>query len=154
MAMHLFSEPTQCAECGTLVSDPTADRCPNCGKLLRERRTPSRLAGVDKRYGGLRVTLSLLRFAGIATALIGVLVFFTAGEGEGLTQVGRVLVLLGGMLVAVIMLAIAGLFNVVMDLEENTRAGFGIQRKLLEHLRGRDSEPELTPTDRAGTPAA
>ncbi len=46
MSLHLFSTPVQCTRCGTVVDDPTVDKCPKCGNLLKERRTPRRLAGV------------------------------------------------------------------------------------------------------------
>src|SRR5215210_3997378 len=85
MAMHLFSTPVQCTRCGTVVDDPTVDRCPKCGNLLKERRTPSRIAGVERRYGQLRF-------------LVGALI------------------------------------EVALDIEENTRAAFRLQQRVLEIL--------------------
>lgn len=151
MAMHLFSTPQQCAECGTLVSDPTVDRCPNCGNLIRERRTPGRLAGVEQRYSGTRVILSILRFTAIAAGLTGILAALLGGNDAGLTPVGRLLTALGAVLIAMVVLALAALFTVVLDVEENTRAAFGMQRRLLEHFRERDGGEPASAADDAIT---
>src|SRR5690606_34083026 len=50
MSLHLFPTPVECQNCGTVVEDASAERCPRCGELLKERRTPARLAGVERRY--------------------------------------------------------------------------------------------------------
>jgi predicted RNA-binding Zn-ribbon protein involved in translation (DUF1610 family) len=130
MAMHLFSTPVECRHCGTVVDDPTVDSCPDCGALLKERRTPSRLAGVEQRYGNVRLLLGFLRFLGVVTALTGVLLFLFSDEAT--PWVARLLSLLGAVLVAVGMFVIAALLEVALDLEENTRATFRLQQLILE----------------------
>jgi len=131
MAMHLFSTPVQCTHCGTVVDDPTVDKCPKCGNLLKERRTPSRLAGVERRYGQLRVLLGLLRFLGVITVASGVLLFMFSDDQE---VVQRVLTLLGAVLVAAGLFVVAALIDVALDIEENTRSTFRIQQLILENL--------------------
>lgn len=132
MAMHLFSTPVQCTNCGTVVDDPMVDKCPKCGNLLKERRTPSRLAGVERRYGQLRLLLGLLRFLGVITAAVGLLLF--AFGDEATPWAVRLLSFLGALLLAVGMFVIAALIDVALDVEENTRATFRIQQHILESL--------------------
>jgi uncharacterized paraquat-inducible protein A len=134
MSMHLFSTPVQCTNCGTVVDDPRVDHCPNCNALLRERRTPSRLAGVEKRYAGLRFLMSFLRFLGIATLLVGGLLFAFGIGGDDMTVQAGILTLLGTVLAAVVLFAVASFFEVTLDMEENTRASFRVQQMLLEHV--------------------
>jgi predicted RNA-binding Zn-ribbon protein involved in translation (DUF1610 family) len=131
MAMHLFSTPVQCTNCGTVVDNPTVDKCPKCGNLLKERRTPGRLAGVERRYGQLRFLLGVLRFLGVITVASGVLLFMFADD-QALPQ--RVLSLLGGVLVATGLFVVAALIEVTLDIEENTRSTFRIQQHILESL--------------------
>lgn len=146
MSMHLFSTPVECHHCGTVVDDPRVDRCPSCSTLLRERRTPSRLAGVERRYGGLRFLLGFLRFLGGVTLVIGVLIFAFGVGDQGTSTAEAVLTLLGGLLVSVVIFAIAAFFEVVLDMEENTRSSFHVQQTILDALQG-----EKTPTaDRPG----
>jgi predicted RNA-binding Zn-ribbon protein involved in translation (DUF1610 family) len=133
MALHLFPTPVECRNCGAVVDDPTADHCPECGKLLTERRTPSRLAGVERKYENLRLLLGFVRFMGIITGLMGILIFLFADEGFLL--VGRILTMLGALLVGTSLFVVAALIEIVVDLEENTRASFRIQQSLLEELR-------------------
>jgi hypothetical protein len=121
----------QCTHCGTVVDDPTVDKCPKCGNLLKERRTPSRLAGVERRYGQLRVLLGLLRFLGVITVASGVLLFMFSDDQE---VVQRVLTLLGAVLVAAGLFVVAALIDVALDIEENTRSTFRIQQLILENL--------------------
>ncbi len=130
MSMHLFSTPVECTQCGTVVDDPTVDRCPKCGNLLKERRTPSRIAGVERRYGQLRFLLGVMRFFGVITALVGVLLF-VFGE-ESVTWPVRLMIMLGGALLAIILFVVAALFEVALDIEENTRAAFRMQQLELE----------------------
>ncbi|HEX2095632.1 MAG TPA: hypothetical protein VHG28_24760 [Longimicrobiaceae bacterium] len=143
MSMHLFSTPVQCTQCGTVVDDPRVDRCPTCSSLLRERRTPSRLAGVEKRYGGLRVLLGFLRFLAIATLLVGVLVFAYGLGDDRATLQSTVLTLLSTVVTAVVILAFAAFFEVALDMEENTRASFRVQQMMLEQMQehGTSSSP-------------
>lgn len=143
MAMHLFSTPTQCTHCGTVVEDPTVDRCPNCQELLKERRAPRRIAGVEKRYGTLRIVLGFLRFLGVITALVAVLIFMFGIGDDDLTLPGRLLITLGALVVAVIVFAVAAFFEVALDVEENTRSTFRVQQTMLEHLQG-NAHPEAT----------
>jgi len=133
MALHLFPTPVECKNCGTVVDDPSADHCPNCGKLLMERRTPSRLAGVERKYENLRLLLGFVRFMGIATGLVGVLLFIFADDTFPL--VGRVLTVLGSLLIGTGLFVVAALIEIVADLEENSRASFRIQQTLLEEAR-------------------
>jgi uncharacterized paraquat-inducible protein A len=152
MALHLFSTPTQCPHCGTVVDDPTADRCPKCGELLRERRTPSRLAGVEKRYGNLRFLMGALRFFGVVIALVAVLAFiFMLGEPADLPQ--ALLTLVGGIAAAFVIFTVVAFFDVALDLEENTRASFRVQLMILEALeeRGQIPQPEAPSHERAGS---
>lgn len=150
MAMHLFSTPTECTNCGTVVEDPTLDRCPNCQELLKERRTPRRLAGVEKRYGGLRVVLGLLRFLGVITAVVSVLVFLFGLGDDDLTLPGRLLITLGMLVTAAGIFAIAAFFDVALDIEENTRAAFRMQQLTFDHLQ---AGGRSVPAERATTQA-
>lgn len=147
MAMHLFSTPVQCTQCGTVVNDPTLDRCPNCSALLKERRTPHRVAGVERRYGSLRILLSVLRFFGIITAAIGVLVFaFGTGTGPGeLLPLAGLSILLGSILSAISLFAVAAMFGVLIDIEENTRSTFRVQQMLLDATQGKPVRSPATP---------
>lgn len=147
MAMHLFSTPVQCTQCGTVVNDPTLDRCPNCSALLKERRTPHRVAGVERRYGSLRILLSVLRFFGIITAAIGVLVFaFGTGTGPGeLPPLAGLSILLGSILSAISLFAFAAMFGVLIDIEENTRSTFRVQQMLLDATQGKPVRSPATP---------
>ena len=138
MPMHLFSTPVQCTNCGTVVDNPTVDKCPKCGNLLKERRTPARLAGVERRYGQLRFLLGLLRFLGVITIASAVLLFMFS-DAEDLPQ--RILSLLGGALVATGLFVLAALIDVALDIEENTRSTFRIQQLILESL-----EPGVDPS--------
>lgn len=149
MSLHLFATPVECTTCGTVVDDPKADRCPGCGSLLKERRTPSRLAGVERRYGHLRFLSGFLRFLGAATVLVGGLVFFSVLGGGEVTPVGGLFLLLGSLVAAVAMFAGAAFFDVAIDVEENTRATFRVQQLLLEHLtEAADAHPHAEPQPR------
>ena len=108
MSLHLFSTPVQCTQCGTTVDDPTVDRCPKCGALLKERRAPRRLAGVDERYGSLRVLLGIMRFLGIMVLLVGGLIFFSSLGEDRTTATTSTLILLGAVVVSVALFAVAG----------------------------------------------
>jgi hypothetical protein len=137
MAIHLFSTPVECTNCGTVVDDPTADRCPNCSALLKERRTPSRLAGVEKRYGNLRFLMGALRFLGVILVLVSVLGFFFTLGDPATPFVTRLLFLLGGIVVGFVIFTVVAFFDVALDLEENTRASFRLQQMILETLEAR-----------------
>lgn len=137
MSIHLFSTPIQCTNCGTVVDDPTVDRCPQCSTLLKERRTPSRLAGVPRRYGQLRFLLGLLRFLGFTSFAVGILLFVFAEESVPLTV--RLLSLLGAVLLAAGLFVLAALIDVALDLEENTRSAFRLQQQILETLQGEEN---------------
>jgi RsiW-degrading membrane proteinase PrsW (M82 family) len=100
--------------------------------LLRERRTPARLAGVERRYGGLRVLVGLFRLLGATVVVVGLLMFvFGLGQAPPPVQLG---VLLGSLVLGVVLLAAASVVHVVLDIEENTRASFRVQQQLLERL--------------------
>lgn len=144
MSLHLFSTPVQCTRCGTVVDDPTVDKCPTCGNLLKERRAPRRLAGVETRYGGLRTLLGVLRFLGVMVLLLGGLVFFSTLGDDGLSGTQGAIAFVSSIVVAVLMFAAAGAFVLLMDIEENTRSSFRMQQRMLE----------LMDTSRSGTPAA
>ena len=140
MALHLFPTPVECKNCGAVVDDPSVDHCPKCGKLLMERRNPSRLAGVERKYETLRLLLGFVRFLGVITGLVGILVFAFADDSFSL--VGRLLTLLGSLLVGTSLFVVAALIEMVADLEENTRASFRIQQALHEELRSsRNPQP-------------
>lgn len=141
MAMHLFSTPVECTHCGTVVDDPTVDKCPTCGELLKERRHPGRLAGVERRYGNLRFLLGFLRFLGVIILLVGILLFIFGDETVPWTI--RLTSGLAAVVIAVSMFVIAAFFDVALDIEENTRATFRIQQLLLERVQGsqRHTEP-------------
>ncbi|MEX2581917.1 MAG: hypothetical protein WD766_01510 [Gemmatimonadota bacterium] len=130
MAFHLFPTPVECRNCGTVVDDPSTDHCPNCGKLLMERRTPSRLAGVERKYENLRLLLGFVRFMGIATALVGALLFIFADDTFSL--IARVLTIMASLLIGTGLFVVAALIEMVADLEENSRASFRIQQALLD----------------------
>lgn len=131
MAIHLFSTPVQCTHCGTVVDDPTVDKCPKCGNLLKERRTPGRIAGVPRRYTQVRILLGALRFMGVVTVGIGILLFLFSEEPSPML---RLLYLLAGVLLATVLFVVAALIDVALDIEENTRAGFRVQQLILEAL--------------------
>lgn len=142
--MHLFSTPAECTQCGTVVDDPNVDKCPNCGNLLKERRTPRRLAGVEKRYEKVRFLMGILRFLGIITFLVGILMVVFSDESIPWTV--QLLSMLGPVIVAVTLFVIAGLFELTMDLEENTRASFRVQQMILHELeRSRGAAPSNEP---------
>ncbi|MDQ3387896.1 MAG: hypothetical protein M3483_00180 [Gemmatimonadota bacterium] len=142
MSMHLFSTPTECQQCGTVVDDPRAGRCPSCSALLRERRNPSRLAGVEKRYGGLRLLIGFLRFLGIIIFGVGILVFAFGVGDDASSMIQSALALLGAVLTAVAMLASGAFFEVILDMEENTRSAFHVQLEVLDGLqKDRAEEP-------------
>lgn len=133
MALHLFPTPVECKNCGAVVDHPTIDHCPQCGKLLMERRTPSRLAGVERKYTHLRLLLGFVRFLGIITGLVGILLFIFAEES--FTFPGRVLTLLGTILIGTTLFITAALVEIIADLEENTRASFRMQQAIADRLR-------------------
>ena len=132
MALHLFPTPVECTNCGMQVDDPTVDRCPRCGELLKERRTPSRLAGVERRYDNLRLLLGFGRFLGVITGLVGLLLFLFAEDGSTLSA--RVLMLLAAVLIGTALFVIAALIQIIADLEENSRASFRVEQSILERL--------------------
>lgn len=138
MAIHLFSTPVQCTHCGTVVDDPTLDKCPNCGSLLKERRTPSRLAGVPRRFGQLRLLLGTLRFLGVVVIAVGVLLFLF-GDDDVTVRLGS---LLGSALITVGLFVIAAVMEIMLDIEENTRASFRLQQLMLAAM-----QEEETPHD-------
>ncbi|HLM67604.1 MAG TPA: hypothetical protein VK358_08765, partial [Longimicrobium sp.] len=124
----------QCTRCGTVVDDPTVDKCPTCGNLLKERRAPRRLAGVETRYSGLRTLLAVLRFLGVLVLLLGGLVFFSTLGDDGLSGTQGAAMFVGSIVVAVLMFAAAGAFVLMMDIEENTRSAFRMQQRMLETM--------------------
>lgn len=136
MALHLFSTPVQCTHCNTVVDDPTLERCPNCGNLLKERRAPRRLAGLEERYGSIRILLGVLRFLAVIILVIGGVAFFGAlgGDGQGGGGMQGLGILMASVLGAVAMFSIAAFFELTMDVEENTRASFRLQQQILDEL--------------------
>ena len=140
MAIHLFSTPVECTHCGTVVDDPTVDKCPNCGNLLKERRNPSRLAGVQRRYGRLRFLLGTLRFLGVVVIAVGLLTFIF-GEGE---VVERLMAVLSAALVTAGLFVIAAFIEIMLDVEENTRASFRLQQMILEALQEKEPRRDVT----------
>ena len=156
MSLHLFSTPVQCTQCGTTVEDPSVQSCPKCGARLKERRAPRRLAGVEQRYGSLRVLLGIMRFLGVIVFAIGALIFFSSlgTTRTSASQSGALFI--GSILIAVVFLAAAGLFELLIDVEENTRSSFKLQQMILEELaEGRAAaEPEAAPALAASAPVA
>ena len=153
-SLHLFSTPVQCTRCGTVVDDPTVDKCPKCGNLLKERRTPRRLAGVETRYGGLRTLLGVLQFLGGIVLLLGALVFFGTLGGDGLTNTSSAIVFVSSIVVAVALFALAGIFVLMMDIEENTRSSFRMQQRMLEQLEAAGATRPVPAADTDVPPAA
>ncbi len=133
MALHLFPTPVECKKCGAIVDDPSTDHCPSCGELLMERRTPSRLAGVERKYENFRLLLGFVRFVGVITILVGVLFFFFA-EGT-LSLPWRLLTMTGSILLGVVFMLVAATIGIVADLEENSRATFRVLQSILEAVR-------------------
>lgn len=129
MSFHLFATPVQCTHCGTVVDDPTVDNCPSCGSLLTERRTPGRLAGIERKYGNIRFLLGFLRFLAIITLLVGTLLFIFSDDSVSWSV--RALTVLGTLTLAAGLMVVAALFEVALDVEENTRATFRVQQTLL-----------------------
>jgi hypothetical protein len=76
---------------------------------------------------------------------IGALIFFSSlgTTGTSASQSGGLLI--GSILIAVVFLAAAGLFELLIDVEENTRSSFKLQQMILE---------ELAETRAAAAPAA
>lgn len=140
--MHLFSTPVECTNCGTVVDDPTVDKCPSCGSLLTERRTPARLAGVERKYGNIRFLLGFLRFLAIILLLVGALVFLFSDDTVAWTV--RLISALATVSIAAGLMVIAALFEVALDVEENTRATFRVQQMLLE---GRQPPKQAPPKE-------
>lgn len=134
MAMHLFSTPVECTNCGTVVDDPTVDRCPKCDQLLKERRTPGRLAGVERRYANIRFLLGFVRFLAVVTSGVGVLVFIFADDSVPWAM--RLITMFGALIVASALLVVVALFDLALDMEENTRAAFRLQQLILEEMQG------------------
>jgi predicted RNA-binding Zn-ribbon protein involved in translation (DUF1610 family) len=149
MSLHLFSTPVQCTRCGTVVDDPTVDKCPTCGNLLKERRAPRRLAGVETRYSGLRTLLGVLRFLGVLVLLLGGLVFFSTLGDDGLSGTQGAAMFVGSIVVAVLMFAAAGAFVLMMDIEENTRSAFRMQQRMLENMDA--ARPDAAPPAAEGS---
>jgi uncharacterized paraquat-inducible protein A len=147
MSLHLFSTPVQCTRCGTVVDDPTVDKCPTCGNLLKERRAPRRLAGVETRYGSLRALLAALRFLGIMVLLLGSLVFFSTLGEDGLSGTNGAIVFVASIVVAVGLFALAGIFVLMMDIEENTRSSFRMQQRMLELTEPKRPAPDAAAVD-------
>jgi hypothetical protein len=157
MALHLFSTPVQCTQCGTVVDDPIKDRCPGCGALLKERRAPRRLAGVEERYKSLRLLLAAMRFLAIMVLLIGGLAFFGTMGDPNATGLQGMTTLLGAFVVTVALFALAAFFEMAMDLEENTRATFRLQQLILEELQEAgdpEDDADATGADAVATPSA
>ena len=154
MSLHLFATPVQCTQCGTTVEDPSVERCPNCGARLKERRAPRRLAGVEQRYGSLRVLLGIMRFLGVVVFAVGALVFFSSlGSRTTASQSG--ILFMGAILIAVVFLAAAGLFELLIDVEENTRSSFKLPPMILEELsEARAGAAETAPAATAPAPVA
>ncbi|HEX5872316.1 MAG TPA: hypothetical protein VFY65_17930 [Longimicrobium sp.] len=147
MSLHLFSTPVQCTRCGTVVDDPTVDKCPTCGNLLKERRAPRRLAGVETRYGSLRTLLAALRFLGVMVLLLGGLVFFSTLGDDGASSLNGAIVFVSGIVVAVALFALAGIFVLMMDIEENTRSSFRMQQRMLELTEPKRPAPDAAAKD-------
>ena len=139
MPMHLFSTPVQCTQCGTVVDDPMVDKCPQCGNLLKERRTPSRVAGVPRRYGQLRFMIGLLRLLGGITIVLAILLFLFSDDATVWTT--RLLILVGGIVLAAGLVVLAAVIDVAIDVEENTRSAFRVQQLILEQLQERAEPP-------------
>ncbi|HEU0302018.1 MAG TPA: hypothetical protein VFR37_21360 [Longimicrobium sp.] len=154
MSLHLFSTPIQCTRCGTVVDDPMVDKCPTCGNLLKERRAPRRLAGVEARYGSLRALLGVLRFLGLMVLLLGGLVFFSTLGEDGLSGTQGAIIFVSSIVVAVALFSLAGLFVLMMDIEENTRSSFRLQQRMLEELGREDADEPARPADAGAPPAA
>ncbi len=133
MALHLFPTPVECKKCGTIVDDPSADHCPSCGTLLMERRTPSRIAGVERKYENFRLLLAVLRFIGIITILVGVLFFFFVDAALSLPW--RLLAMTGSIVMGVVFMLVAATIGIMADLEENSRAIFHVLQSILEAVR-------------------
>lgn len=133
MALHLFPTPIECKQCGATVDDDTVDRCPTCGDLLKERRTPSRLAGVERKYENFRLLLGFLRFLGISVAILGVVAFFFSDAA--LSVPWRLASMVGAILVGVLLMLVAAALEIVADLEENSRATFRVLLSILDQMR-------------------
>jgi predicted RNA-binding Zn-ribbon protein involved in translation (DUF1610 family) len=134
MSLHLFSTPVQCTHCNTVVDDPTLERCPNCGNLLKERRAPRRLAGLEERYGSIRLLLGILRFLAVIILVVGGVAFFGALGNTRTDGLQGLVILFTSVLSAVAMFSLAAFFELTMDVEENTRASFRLQQQILDEL--------------------
>jgi predicted RNA-binding Zn-ribbon protein involved in translation (DUF1610 family) len=153
MSLHLFSTPTQCTNCGTVVDDPTTERCPKCGNLLKERRTPRRLAGLEERYSSIRVLLGVLRFLAVIVLVVGGIAFFGGLGDPNMTFPQNLMMLMISVMGAVGMFALAAFFSLAMDVEENTRASFRLQQMLLDEM-GEARRGPAPAADAAATPVA
>lgn len=133
MALHLFPTPVECKNCGATIDDAQVDHCPTCGELLKERRTPSRLAGVERKYENFRLLLAFFRFVGVIVGVLGLLVFFFAEDSLSLAW--RAATMLGAILTGIGFLLVAATLEIIADLEENSRATFRVLQSILEQLR-------------------
>lgn len=138
MSLHLFPVPVECQRCGTVVDDPATDRCPECGELLKERRMPSRLAGVERKYANLRILLGFVRFLGAITAIIGVLLFLFAEDGFPFTA--RLITMLASILIGTGLFVVGTMIEILADIEENSRASFRMLQSILQATRGKSRE--------------
>ena len=157
MSLHLFSTPVQCTHCNTVVDDPTLERCPNCGNLLKERRAPRRLAGLEERHGSIRLLLGVLRFLAVIILVVGGVAFFGALGNTRTDGLQGLVILFTSVLSAVAMFSLAAFFELTMNVEENTRASFRLQQQILDELqeaRRPAGAPGAVPTSPDGQAAA
>jgi hypothetical protein len=104
------------------------------------------LAGVPRRFGQLRFLLGTLRLLGVAVFSVGILLFLFNDD----TLTVRLGSLLGGALIAVCLFVVAACIEIMLDLEENTRASFRLQQLILETLQ-RPARESAGGTDREPT---
>ena len=71
-------------------------------------------------------------FNGIMVLLLGSLVFFSTLGEDGLSGTNGAIVFVSSIVVAVALFALAGIFVLMMDIEENTRSSFRMQQRMLE----------------------
>jgi hypothetical protein len=90
---------------------------------------------VEERHASFKLLLGAMRFLGIIVLMVGGLIFFS-GLGNGRTSAAQTTALLmASIVICVVLFAAAGLFDLLIDVEENTRSSFRLQQQMLEEMR-------------------
>ena len=83
--------------------------------------------------------IGLLRLLGGITIVLALLLFLFSDEATVWTT--RLLILVGGIVLAAGLVVLAAVIDVAIDVEENTRSAFRVQQLILEELQERAEPP-------------